>query len=750
MNKAKRTVWTLLLSGLLCVSALAQKNYTSYVDPFIGAGGHGHVFVGANVPFGAVQLGPTNIYKGWDWCSGYHYSDKVIIGFSHTHLSGTGCSDLGDVSLMPYTGKLRIAQGTDDNISGAASSYFKHDNEKAAPGYYSVKLDNGVGVELTTTERVGMHRYTFSGSDERRVLIDLVNGVGNTTYESYVRRVDDYTIEGYRFVNGWAPRHKVFFYAVFDKPVKSLDTFCGDKPAGKDELQTRNVKAVASFGSAIGQLNVKVALSSVSCANAKANMDAELKGWDFEAVHKAAVAKWNKQLSTISIDGATDKQKRIFYTAMYHVAIAPNMYCDANGDFRGMDDAIHTGNKFTNYSVLSLWDTYRALHPLFTLIARDRVPDMVNTMLSIYEQNGKLPIWPLYMGETNCMPGYSSVPVIADAYLKGITGFDAEKALKYMVSTATNPKQNGISLFMKYGYIPADKLGEATSVNLEYAADDWGLALMAKRMGKMDVYEKFIKRGRSFETFWDGNIKKLHPKMADGSWYQPYDPFLANHHGNVGDFTEGNGWQWTFMTPQSPDRLLALHGSDKAFIANLDSLFVVEGDLGEGAPPDVSGLRGQYAHGNEPVHHVPYMYAYAGAQYKTAACVRSLQDEFYTDQPDGYCGNEDCGQMSAWHVMSALGFYQVNPSNGVFVFGSPSFGKATINLPGGKSFTVEALGNSPKNVYIKSAKLNGRAYTKAYITYDDIMRGGKLTFVMSSKPNKSFGAAKKDRPVSAE
>ena len=731
MNKAKRTVWTLLLSGLLCVSALAQKDYTSYVDPFIGAGGHGHVFVGANVPFGAVQLGPTNIYKGWDWCSGYHYSDKVIIGFSHTHLSGTGCSDLGDVSLMPYTGKLRTAQGTDDNISGAASSYFKHDNEKAAPGYYSVKLDNGVGVELTTTERVGMHRYTFSGSDERRVLIDLVNGVGNTTYESYVRRVDDYTIEGYRFVNGWAPRHKVFFYAVFDKPVKSLDTFCGDKPAGKDELQTRNVKAVASFGSAIGQLNVKVALSSVSCANAKANMDAELKGWDFEAVHKTAVAKWNKQLSTISIDGATDKQKRIFYTAMYHVAIAPNMYCDANGDFRGMDDAIHTGNKFT-------------------LIARDRVPDMVNTMLSIYEQNGKLPIWPLYMGETNCMPGYSSVPVIADAYLKGITGFDAEKALKYMVSTATNPKQNGISLFMKYGYIPADKLGEATSVNLEYAADDWGLALMAKRMGKMDVYEKFIKRGRSFETFWDGNIKKLHPKMADGSWYQPYDPFLANHHGNVGDFTEGNGWQWTFMTPQSPDRLLALHGSDKAFIANLDSLFVVEGDLGEGAPPDVSGLRGQYAHGNEPVHHVPYMYAYAGAQYKTAACVRSLQDEFYTDQPDGYCGNEDCGQMSAWHVMSALGFYQVNPSNGVFVFGSPSFGKATINLPNGKSFTVEALGNSPKNVYIKSAKLNGRAYTKAYITYDDIMRGGKLTFVMSSKPNKSFGAAKKDRPVSAE
>ena len=750
MNKTRLLAFALLL-GTCSAGAFAQKDYASYVDPFIGSGGHGHVFVGANVPFGAVQLGPNNIFKGWDWCSGYHYSDNIITGFAHNHLSGTGCSDLGDIALMPYSGDVRTQRGDQNNLANAASSTFSHSNEKCAPGYYAVKLDNGVNVELTTTERVGFHHYTYTGDGAHRVLIDLDNGVGNSTYESYVKKIDDTTVEGYRFVNGWAPRHKIFFYAKFNKPIKSLQTFSIDTPQGQDELQSRRVKAVATFAEDTNDVLVKVAVSSVSCKNAKANMEAELSGWDFNAAHKAATAQWNKELSSIEVkSGATDKEKRIFYTALYHTAIAPSLYCDVNGDFRGMDDNIYTDNKFKNYTTFSLWDTYRALHPLYTLIDTKRVPDMVNSMLSIYDQNGKLPIWPLYMGETNCMPGYSSVPVIADAYLKGIGGFDAERALKYMVSTATKPRQKGVAHFMKYGYIPADKIGEATSVNLEYAADDWGLALMAKKMGKTDIYNTFIKRGRSFELFWDKDIKLLHPKMSDGSWYEPYNPFLANHRDHVGDFTEGNGWQWTFMIPQCPERLVALHGSDKAFISNLDQLFVVKGDLGEGAPPDITGMIGQYAHGNEPAHHVPYMYAYAGAQYKTAERVRSLQKEFYTDQPDGYCGNEDCGQMSAWHVLSALGFYQVNPSNGVFVFGSPSFGTTTINLSNGKTFTVEAIGNSKDNVYIKSAKLNGKTYTKSYITYNDIMKGGKLTFVMSNKPNKSFGSAKKDRPVSAE
>ena len=750
MNKTALRLCASLLMGICSLSTYAQKDYSAYVDPFIGSGGHGHVFVGASVPFGAVQLGPNNIFKGWDWCSGYHYSDNIIVGFAHNHLSGTGCNDLGDISFMPYTGTLRTRRGEQNNISNAASSTFKHENEKCKPGYYSVKLDNGVNVELTATERVGFHHYTFQSAGERRILIDLDNGVGNSTYESYVRKIDDNTIEGYRFVNGWAPRHKVFFYAKFNRPVKELDVFSIDKHMGKDELQTRRVKAVASFGTDVNDVLVKVAISSVSCANAKANMKAELDNWDFNAARKAATVQWNKELSSIEIEGTTDKQKRIFYTALYHTAIAPSLYCDTNGDYRGMDDNIYTNNTFKNYTTFSLWDTYRALHPLYTLIDKKRVPDMINSMLSIYDQNGKLPIWPLYMGETNCMPGYSSVPVIADAYLKGIKGFDAERALRYMVSTATNPNQNGVKYFMQYGYIPADKIGEATSVNLEYAADDWGIALMAKKMGKMDVYNTFIKRGRSFELLWDNKIRKIHPKMTDGSWYEPYNPFLANHRDNIGDFTEGNGWQWTFMIPQSPDRLIKLHGSDQAFISNLDSLFVAEGDLGEGAPPDITGMIGQYAHGNEPAHHVPYMYAYAGAQYKTASLVRKLQDQFYTDQPDGYCGNEDCGQMSAWHVMSALGFYQVNPSNGVFVFGSPSFSKAKINLANGKSFTVIANGNSSTNVYIKSAKLNGKPYTKAFITYDEIMRGGSLVLEMSNKPNKNFGKNQKDRPASAE
>lgn len=749
MKRVKFLVFSLLLLLTCSNQMMAQKDYTTFVNPYIGAGGHGHVFVGANVPFGAVQLGPMNIYKGWDWCSGYYYDDKVIIGFSHNHLSGTGCADLGDVSFMPYSGAMRTLRGDDHHLNGAASSSFSHENERVAPGYYAVKLDNGVKVELTTTERVGLHHYTFTEDGTPRVLIDLVNGIGNTPYEGYIRKIDDTTIEGYRFVNGWAPQHKVFFYVKFNKPFKSLNTFMNDTPAGLDELQSREVKGVISFDDNDKDVMAKVALSSVSCTNAKMNLDQELLGWDFNKTHQLAVQKWNDKLSTIDIEG-TPRQKTIFYTALYHTFIAPNLYCDVNGDFRGIDDKIYTGNHFKNYTTFSLWDTYRTLNPLFTIIAKDNVGDMVNSMLSIYDQNGKLPIWPLYAGETNCMPGYSSVPVIADAYLKGITGFDANDALNKMISTATNPKQNGVADFMRYGYIPADSRGEATSINLEYAADDWGIALMAKKMGRMDDYNTFLKRGSSFELLFDKKINKVHPKMKDGSWYEPYNPFLANHRDNVGDFTEGNGWEYTFMVPQNPDGLVALHGGDMPFIKNLDQLFVAKGDLGEGTPPDVSGMVGQYAHGNEPNHHIPYLYVYAGAQYKTAAKVRMLQEKFYTDKPDGYCGNEDCGQMSAWHIMSALGIYQVNPSNGVFVFGSPLFKKATINLPNGKAFVISSPNNNDKNVYIQSAKLNGKNLKNAYITYQDIMNGGSLDFSMSSKPNKNFGSSKENRPVSAK
>lgn len=747
MNKSIFTALWFYACCMMSLTASAQTDYIRFVDPFIGSGGHGHVFVGASVPFGAVQPGPTNIYKGWDWCSGYHYSDSIVIGFSHNHLSGTGCADLGDVSLMPYSGRLRTARGEQNDITDAASSYYKHTNEQAEPGYYAVKLDNGVRVELTATQRAAMHHYEFTGSGESHVLIDLVNGIGNRTYESYICQKNDHEIEGYRFSNGWAPRHKVFFHIEFSEPIKRLATFNNDDPAGLRELQANNVKAVASLGD-VRDVLVKVGISSVSCNNAKMNIEAEMPMWSFDVIKDLAQSQWNDMLSLIDIDG-TQQQKRIFYTAMYHAFLAPNIYCDINGEYRGIDDKIYPDQGFTNYTTFSTWDTYRTLHPLYTIIATQAVSHMVNSMLSIANQNRKLPIWPLYMGETNCMPGYSSVPIIADAYLKGISGFDPKDAFAKCIATATNPEQNGIPEFMHYGYIPADKKPEATSINLEYAVDDCAIALMAKKMGLSNEYQTFMKRGKSYALLFDTKINKIHPKMADGTWYEPYNPFLANHRNGIGDFTEGNGWQYTFMVPQDPEGLITLHGGDQKFITNLDSLFIAEGDLGEGAPPDVSGMIGQYAQGNEPNHHIPYLYTYAGAQYKTAERVRMLQQRFYKDEPDGYAGNEDCGQMSAWHIMSALGFYQVNPSNGVYVFGSPLFKRASIRLPHGKKFVITAPNNSNRNIYIQSAKLNGRPYQKAFITYSDIMQGGTLEFRMGSKPNKRFGQAQADRPVSA-
>ena len=738
---------------MVAMSCNAQKgmeqknNYVSFVDPFIGSGGHGHVFVGANVPFGAIQLGPQNIFKGWDWCSGYHYSDSIIVGFNHSHLSGTGCSDLGDVILMPFTGAVRTTSGTQNNIEGSCSSYYRHANEKAAPGYYSVKLDNGVKVELTATERVGMHHYIYP-EGTARLLINLKDGNDNKTFDTYMKKIDANTIEGYRFVKGWSPMRKVFFYMKLNRPIESLQLFHSDAAAGFDSLNGDSIKGVVTFGKGVKDVLVKVSLSSVSCANAKANMDAELPAWDFNQVHQAAIDKWNRQLSSISAQTNDNRAKKIFYTAMYHASFFPCLYCDVNGEFRGMDDKIYSDTKWTNYSIFSLWDTYRTFDPLMTILNPKMMGNFVNSFLSIYDQNGKLPIWPLQSGETECMPGYSSIPIIADCYLKGIGGFDAERALKDMVASATYDKQNGVTYVKTMGYIPADKIHEATSIAMEYAADDWGLAEMAKKMGKEDIYKTFIARGHYYEKYFDKSIRFVRPKLADGSWRTPYDPFNSIH--SVGDFTEGTGWQYTFFVPQHPEGLISILGGDARFISKLDSLFIVHGDMGKQASNDISGLIGQYAHGNEPSHHVAYLYPYAGAQWKTAKIVRQIQKDFYTDQPDGIIGNEDCGQMSAWHILSALGFYQVNPSNGVFVFGSPLFDKASVNVGNGKRFEVIAKNNSPKNIYIQSVMLNGKPYENAWISYQDIMKGGTLTFTMGDQPNKSFGAAPQNRPKTLE
>lgn len=715
----------------------------TYVDPYIGSGGHGHVFVGASVPFGAIQAGPQNIHKGWDWCSGYHYSDSIIIGFSHTHLSGTGCADLGDILIMPYSGEMRTKRGTQENIEGTASSYYKHENEQVSPGYYSLLMDNGVKAEMTATERVAMHRITYSAESENRLLINLLEGNGDRPVETYIRKVDEYTFEGYRISRGWSPLHKVFFTLVTDAPVESINVFDNDEPAEGAELKAKGVKAVLTFKKGTKQVKAKVSISSVSTENAMANLKAEMPAWDFKNVQAAAISKWNEQLASITIDTKDERAKRIFYTAMFHSFIAPTLYCDVNGQFRGANDSIITAD-WDNYSTFSLWDTYRTLNPLFTLIKTDKVADFVNSKLSIFDQQGKLPIWHLLGGETNCMPGYSAIPIIADAYLKGIGGFDAERAFNYMKASATNEKQVGVPYVMERGFIPADKVWEATSIAMEYAVGDWGIAQMAKKMGKNEEYDGFLKRGKYYARYFDKSINFIRPVMENGKFLTPYDPFQSIH--GKGYFCEGNGWQYTFFAPQDPEGLISLFGGDAQFSTKLDSFFVAQGDMGAEASADISGLIGMYAHGNEPSHHIAYLYPYAGEQWKTAEKVRFVQKEFYTDQHDGIIGNEDCGQMSAWHVMSALGFYQVNPSNGIFVFGSPLFEKTTINLPGGKTFVVEAPGNSDKNIYIQSATLNGQPYSKSFITYSDIMNGGTLSFVMGNTPNKEFGAALENRP----
>ncbi|WP_308747385.1 GH92 family glycosyl hydrolase [uncultured Bacteroides sp.] len=731
-------------------SGVAQRDYSKsegllqYVDPYIGSGYHGHVFVGTSVPYGMVQLGPSNIHKGWDWCSGYHYSDSILIGFSHTHLSGTGCTDLGDILIMPLN-EIRTPRGNQDDIRDGYASRYSHDNEIARPEYYSLLLDRyNIKAELTATDRVGFHRYTYPEGKPASILIDLREGNGSNAYDSYIRKIDDYTVEGYRYVRGWSPSRKVYFVLKSDKKIEQFTAYDDNTPKPWDQLKVASVKSVLTFGN-VKQVKIKVAISSVSCANAAMNLQEELSHWDFDKTVKMSAGRWNKELARMTVETDDEASKRTFYTAHYHTMIAPTLYCDVNGEYRGMNDMIYTDPKKVNYTTLSLWDTYRALHPLMTIIQPEMVDNVVNSMLSIYRQQDKLPIWPLMSGETNQMPGYSSVPVIADAYLKGFTGFDAEEALQAMKATATYEKQKGVPYVIEKGYIPADKIHEATSIAMEYAVDDWGIAAMARKMGKTGDAATYAKRAHYYKNYFDSSIHFIRPKLEDGSWRTPYDPARSIH--TVGDFCEGNGWQYTFFAPQDPYGLIELFGGDKPFVAKLDDFFTNNDSMGEGASSDITGLIGQYAHGNEPSHHVAYLYAYAGEQWKTAEKVRFIMDEFYTDRPDGIIGNEDCGQMSAWYLLSSMGLYQVNPSDGVFVFGSPCFKKVEMKVRGGKTFTVEAPNNNKENIYIQKVYLNGKPYNKSYIIYDDIINGSTLKFVMGKKPNKNFGKAPANRPV---
>ena len=737
----------LLLTALQCGNA-QTRDVARYVDPYIGTGDHGHVFLGAHVPFGAVQVGPNNYVKGWDWCSGYHYSDSIVTGFSQMHLSGTGIGDLGDILMMPYTGKVLTSPGTEKSPLSGWATLYTHKDEVVKPGYFSMNLKAySVKAEMTATERVAFHKYTFPQSSAAHIGINLAMGIGwDKPVKTYIKKVDATTYTGYRFSTGWSKDQRLYFAIKLSRAADATLLFNGMKPQKGIVLEGDSAIAVLNFKTKAKEvIMVKIGISPVSETNALANIAAEIPEWNFQQVADNAYAKWNKELGRVSVETKDVHQLRTFYTALYHMFTAPILFNDHNGDYRGTDKKEYKNPGFNNYTVFSLWDVYRAAQPLYTIIQPDRVPDMVQSLLAIYKQQGKLPIWPLMGSETDCMVGYPAVPVIADAYFKGFKGIDPELALEAMKASSMRDDY-GVNYIKAKGYIPADKEKESVSKALEYALSDWAIAQLAQKLGKQSDYEYYSKRAKAYTQYFDPKTGFMRPKLDNGSFREPLNPFKSIH--EWGDYTEGNGWQYTWLVPQDVEGLISQFGGEKPFTQKLDSLFIVQGDLGAEASPDISGLIGQYAHGNEPSHHIAYLYAYVGQQWKTAEKIRYILENRYFDKPAGLSGNEDCGQMSAWYVLSSLGFYQVNPAGACFVFGSPSFDKATITLPAGKKFTLDVHKTGTNNVYIQSVKLNGQAYTHSFITYKDIMAGGMLEFTMGDTPNKAFGVNEQDRPKS--
>lgn len=709
-----------------------------YVDPLIGSGGHGHVFVGTSVPHGMIQLGPDNLSMGWDWCSGYHDSDSTIIGFAHTHLSGTGIADLGDILFMPLTGVPKLSKGTPEHLINGYVSTFDKRNQIVRPGYYSVLLNKyNIKAELTSTERVGFHKYSYPEGEKAFVLIDLNEGVKSLearkgTVSSGFRLINDSTIAGYRISDEWAKDHRVYFTSIFSRPILKCEVYKEELLMDSVSVSGKDVKAILRFADDKAPLLVKTGISYVSEQGAANNIISELPGWDFETVKNTAADKWNQSLSKIEFQSKDPSVMKIFYTSLYHTLIAPSLFSDADGRYRGADGKIYRADGFTPFTVFSLWDTYRAVHPLYTLIDNN-VSDYANTLLAINDQQKSMPVWSLVGNETNCMVGIHSIPVVVDACLKGFS-VDKERAFQ-AVRRIKSMDENGLKYVRENGYIPADKELWSVARGLEYAIDDYSVAQLANALNKEDEYKTFLERSKNYKNYFDRASGFMRGKMSNGLWRSNFDPFHSVHMED--DYIEGNAWQYTWLVPHDVQGLITQFGGKEKFLNKLDSLFVVSSELNEGASVDISGMIGQYAHGNEPSHHILYLYPYAGEQWKTAGLVRKVFNQFYKTTPDGLIGNEDCGQMSAWYIFSALGFYPVNPVNGVFVFGSPLADSAKINLNNGKIFEIVAENNSPENIYIQSVTLNNKAYTNSYITYTDIMKGGRLTFIMGKTPDKS-------------
>ncbi|MHC0440787.1 GH92 family glycosyl hydrolase [Flavobacterium sp. 3-210] len=742
-----------------------KRNLIQYVDPMIGTARMGHTYPGATVPFGSVQLSPetdtiayglNGKYNGevYKYCAGYQYEDKTIVGFSHTHFSGTGHSDLGDFLIMPTTGKLQLNPGVASKPLSGYRSAFSHSTEKAEPAYYSVFLeDHKIKAELTATTRVGMHQYTFPKSDEAHIILDLTSGIYNYDKKNvwtFVRIENDTLITGYRQTNGWARTRTVYFAMSFSKPIKSYGQAAQEKSVYRGfwgrfdqtknfpEMAGQNLKLFFDFNTEEGEnIKIKMALSPVSSAGALENMKKEVPGWDFEKVKKQSQEVWNRELNKIQIEAIQKEDYVNFYTAMYHAFLGPTEYMDLDGNYKGLDMNVHKAEKFKNYTSYSLWDTYRALHPFFNIVQPTRNADMVSSMLAHSDQSvhKMLPIWSHYANENWCMIGYHAVSVVADAIVKGNINFDAEKALQACVNTAKVSYYDGLEYYMKMGYVPEDKNGASVSKTLEYAYDDWAIAQAAKKLGKTEIYNEFINRSKNYKNVYDEKTGFMRPKLIDGTFKKEFDPLDTHGQG----FIEGNSWNYSLYVPQDPADMIKLMGGNEKFKVRLDSLFNMHlPDKYFENTEDITrdGIIGNYVHGNEPSHHVVYLYNWTDSPWKSQDKIRMILKKMYRNGADGLGGNDDFGQMSAWYIFSSLGFYPVAPGSAEYALGSPLVKNAVFNLENGKKFEVETVNQSDKNVFVSKVLLNGKPLDRPFLKHADVMNGGKITFYMSSKPNK--------------
>lgn len=759
----KKIFGYVLLNISLIIGGCSSKKYqitntidnTPYVNTFIGTGGHGHTFPGATVPYGMVQLSPDTRTIGWDACGGYHYTDNSIIGFSHTHLSGTGISDLGDILFMPFSGKPQLLAGTPEDPDSGYRSRFSHKDEKAEPGYYAVKLqDYNINAELTATTRAGFHKYTYNITGPSGIIIDLSHTIyadKNPNHE--IQIINNTEIQGFKKSSGWAEDQSVFFHAKFNKPFRYTFYENGKKIDVSDTAKSKNLQVVLEFDIKKGdEVLAKVGISSVDNNGAKQNLDKEIPNWDFDSVREAAHQLWQDELSKIDVSGGTKDEKSIFYTSLYHTSISPNIFSDVDYRYRGMDKEIKNSDGKNSYTVFSLWDTFRGFNPLKTILDPERETDFINSLLSKYDEGGVLPMWELEGNYTGCMIGYHSISVIVDAYKKGIRGFDIEKAYKAMLGSAKYnrtgilfPSEDVANRLMpkaklyneQLGFIPSDLEKQSVSKALEYAYNDWCIAQMAKDLGKTEDYKTFMERSKKYTQYYDSKTGFMRGKNQDGTWREPFDPRFSQH--NVNDYTEGNAFQWTWFVPQDVAGLMQLMGGKTSFIGNLDRLFSTSSELTGGVvSEDITGMIGQYAHGNEPSHHISHLYNFAGESWKTQSLTDEIMKTLYFNNPNGLAGNEDCGQMSAWYVLNAMGFYSFCPGDTNYSIGRPIFDEVKIKLPNGNFFTVITKNNSPKNKYIQSAKLNGKPMDKPFFSHEDILKGGILEFEMGDAINKQL------------